>query len=342
MFSCSGSIGISNNQLNPGTITCPDNGSCSPRFGWDITESSSGSNAVTLSTVGDGAGWAPSNNYTVNLNDNVYYPKYSQPVNTCATYQNNSNCSLTSEQVCDQTDSNCVTTLQNSNPVGSPPDFNWTYGQTDDNLPVSTITWSIDMNGTTVVVTPSETTDTINYGTLATSSSSAGGGNDFPYVNQTWTCSGNPPYNFNTMNKQQTAVTGSASMNSTNTAFSYTGVNGNQHNNMSINNTVNNATQEECVVSQINTNTAITSSIQATTGLQNTPGSSTNTDTETLNCTNSGTVGSPVWNCPVPSGYAVQTDCADASTINNANFASSMVELEVLDKAGSSLICSAN
>ena len=271
-----------------------------------------------------------------------YYPVYSQPVNTCSTYINNSNCSLVSEQVCDNTGSNCVATLSNSNPVGAPPDFVWTYGQTDDNQPVSTITWTINMNGTSVNVTPSETVDTINFGTLATTSSTAGGGNDFPYINETWECSGNPPYNFTAMNKQQTAVMGSASMNSTNTAFSYTGVNGNQHNNISINNTVNNATQQECVVEQTTTNTSVSSSVQATTTVQNTPTADTTANTETLNCANTGTINNPTWNCPVPAGYTIQTDCTDASDINNNSLAPALVELSVLDKAGSSLICSAN
>ena len=342
LFDCSGSIPASNNSLGPGTITCPDWGSCQTLFGFQITESPTGTDAIQVSTYGTGPTWAPSNNYIFSINDNVYYPIYSQPVNNCSTYQNNSNCSLVSEQACDQNDTNCATTLQNSNPAGTPPDYIWTYSQTDDNQPVSAINWSINMDGTSVQVTPSETTDTINYGTLATTSSTAGGGNDFPYINETWECSGNPPYNFTQMNKQETAVTGSASMNSNNTAFNYTGINGNQHNNITINNTVNNATQDECVVEQTVTNTSISSSVQATTVNQNTPNSNTTTNTKTLNCTNSGTVNTPVWNCPVPSGYTIQTDCTDASNINNNNFAPAMVELTVLDKAGSSLICSAN
>jgi hypothetical protein len=342
LFYCSGSIPASNNQLAPGTINCPDSGSCAPRFGFNITEAATGSNAINVSTFGNGAGWAPSNSYNFSLNDNVYYPVYSQPVNSCSTYINNSNCSLVSEQVCNENDTDCVTTLSNSNPVGAPPDFVWTYGQTDDNQPVSTITWTINMNGTSVNVTPSETNDTINYGTLATTTSTAGGGNDYPYITETYECTGNPPYNFSKMNQQETAVTGSASMNSNNTAFSYTGVNGNQHNNIAINNTVNNATQEECVVQKTNTNASISSSVQATTTTQNTPTSDTTTKTETLNCTNTGTVNNPSWSCPVPSGYTIQTNCTDASTINNNNFAPAMVELSVLDKAGSSLICSAN
>ncbi|MHB1696647.1 MAG: hypothetical protein ACYCSQ_00850 [bacterium] len=341
---CSGSIQVDSSTgiVIGGTVTC----NLVSTTGCGSGGSYFGGSSAYLYFSGNGTNLAISGHISGNISIDSsyqYYPVYSRPVNTCATYQNNSNCSLTSEQVCDQTDSNCVVTLQNSNPVGSPPDFNWTYEQTDDNLPVSMITWSINMNGTTVQVLPNETTDTIDYGTLATSSSSAGGGNDFPYVNQTWTCSGNPPYNFTTMNQQQTTVTGSASMNSNDSAFSYTGVNGNAHNNISVDNTANSAgQQEECVVSQINTNTTITSSVQATTAVQNTPGSPTNTDTEILNCTNSGTTDSPVWNCPAPSGYTVQTNCTDASNINNNNFAPAMVELEVLDKAGSSLICSAN
>ena len=272
-----------------------------------------------------------------------YFPKYSQPVNNCSTYQNNSNCTLTAEQVCDQNDSNCVNTLSNGNPVGSPPDFTWTYGQTDDNLPVSTINWTINMNGTTTVVTPSETTDTINYGTLATSSSTAGGGNMFPYINETWKCTGAPPYNFNTLNKQATAVTGSASMNSTNTAFSYTGVNGNQHNNIAINNPTNYSSQQyECVVGITSVNSKISTSEQASIALQTTPSIAQDTNTKTLNCINSGTTNSPVWNCPVPSGYSIQTNCTDAGSINNNNFVPAAVDLTVLDKAAGSLICSSN
>ena len=341
LFSCSGSIAISDNKLSPGTITCPDSGSCSSRFGWYFQPY--GPSSIIAYTYGTGAGWAPSNSYVLNINDNQYYPVYSQPVNNCSTYQNKSNCTLTGEQVCNQNDSNCVTTLSNSNPVGTPPDFTWTYGQTDDNQPVSAITWTINMNGTTTTVTPSETVDTINYGTLATSSSSAGGGNMFPNINETWECTGNPPYNFNTMNKQETAVTASASMNSTNTAFSYTGVNGNQHNNIAIDNPTNyNSQQYECVVGITSVNSKISTSEQATTALQTTPSIAQDTNTKTLNCTNSGTVNTPVWNCPVPTGYTIQTNCTDAGSINNNNFAPAMVELTVLDKAGSSLICSAN
>ncbi len=344
LFVCSGSIPATNNELGPGSINCPDSLSCATQLGFQITEASTGSNAISVSTNTFGA-WSPGYvpySYNFSLNDNVYYPIYSQPVNTCSTYINNSDCSLVSEQVCNENDTNCVTTLSNSNPVGTPPDFVWTYGQTDDNQPTSTITWSINMNGTSVNVTPSETYDTINYGTLATTSSTAGGGNDYPYINETYECSGNPPYNFTKMNQQETAVTGSASMNSNNTAFSYTGINGNAHNNISINNTVNNATQEECVVQETSTDASISSSVQATTAVQNTPTTATTTNTETLNCTNTGTVNNPTWNCPVPSGYTIQTDCADASTINNNNLAPAIVELSVLDKAGSSLICSAN
>ena len=349
---CSGSLTLSSTGgINPGgQINCDtsnDDG-CS-QTGW--TSFTGGGNTITVSGAISG---------TITIQPSYqYYPVYSQPVNSCSTYINNSNCSLISEQACDNTDSNCVSTLSNSNPVGTPPDFVWTYGQTDDNQPVSTITWTINMNGTSVQVTPSETTDTINYGTLATTSSTAGGGNDYPYINETYECSGTSPYNFTAMNEQQTAVTcqpgqkcqacptcpvvtGTASTNSNNTAFSYTGVNGNQHNNISINNTVNDATQQECVVQQTTTNTSVTSSVTATTATQNTPTSNTTTNTETLNCANTGTVNNPVWNCPVPSGYTIQTDCTDASNINNANFAPAMVEIQVLDKAGSSLICSAN
>ena len=342
MFYCSGNIPASNNQLGQGEISCPDSGSCSPRFGFNITEAATGSNAINVSTFGTGAGWAPSNSYNFPLNDNVYYPVYSQPVNSCSTYINNSNCSLVSEQACNENDTNCVTTLSNSNPVGTPPDFVWTYGQTDDNQPVSTITWTINMNGTSVNVTPSETADTINYGTLATTSSTAGGGNDYPYITETYECTGNPPYNFTKMNQQQTAVVGSASVNSTNTAFSYTGVNGNKHNNISINNTMNNATQDECVVEKTSTNASVSSSVQATTATQNTPSSATTTKTETLNCTNTGTINNPAWNCPTPTGYTIQTNCTSATTINNNNFAPALVEVSVLNDAGKSLICSAS
>jgi hypothetical protein len=198
------------------------------------------------------------------------------------------------------------------------------------------------MNGTSVNVTPSETADTINYGTLATTSSTAGGGNDYPYITETYECTGNPPYNFTKMNQQQTAVVGSASVNSTNTAFSYTGVNGNKHNNISINNTMNNATQDECVVEKTSTNASVSSSVQATTATQNTPSSATTTKTETLNCTNTGTINNPAWNCPTPTGYTIQTNCTSATTINNNNFAPALVEVSVLNDAGKSLICSAS
>ena len=331
---CSGTITLSSaTGINPGGVITCNLGDDSCNAGGTLNFTGGGN---TLNISGSDSG-------TITIQPFYqYYPVYSQPVNSCSTYENKSNCSLISEQACNENDTNCVNTLQNSNPVGTPPDFVWTYGQTDDNQPTSTITWSINMNGTSVNVTPSETADTINFGTLATTSSTAGGGNDYPYINETYECSGNPPYNFTQMNQQQTAVTGSASMNSNNTAFSYTGVNGNAHNNISINNTVNNATQEECVVQKTKTNVQVSSSVQATTAVQNTPTSDTTTNTETLNCTNTGTVNNPAWNCPVPSGYTLQTNCTDASAINNNNFAPAMVELSVLDKAGSSLICSAN
>jgi hypothetical protein len=267
-----------------------------------------------------------------------YYPVYTQPENTCG---NTSGCTLESEQVCDQNDQNCQYMIEQGSSVATAPDITWTESQTDQNLnpPSPSITWTVSMNGSSVQVTPSETVDTTGYsGNLATSSNNS----LYPTVNEIWNCQSSSPYNFDTMNKQQTAVTGSASMNSNNTAFSYTGVNGNQHNNISIYNTVNNATQQECVVQQTTTNTSITSSVTATTATQNTPTAANTTDTETLNCTNTGTVNNPVWNCPIPTGYTIQTDCTDASNINNANFAPAMVELQVLDKAGSSLICSAN
>lgn len=334
---CSGTITLSSTTgINSGgQITCnlSDDG-CNAGGTLSFT---GGANTLNISGSGNG---------TVTVQPFYqYYPKYSQPVNNCSTYQGKTNCTLTGEQVCDQNDSNCVTTISNSNPVGTTPDFVWTYGQTDDNLPISTITWTINMNGATATVTPSETTDTINYGTLDTSSSSAGGGNDFPYINETWECTGNQSYNFDTMNTQETAVTSptSASMNSTNTAFSYTGVNGNQHSNIAIDNPTNYGSQQyECVVEQTTTATSVSSSLTAQTANQVTPLMSSAANTETLNCTNSGTVDAPVWNCPVPTEYTIQEGCTDAGTINNSNFAPAAVDLQVLDKAGASLICSAN
>ena len=311
-----------------GTITC-NLGDDSSNAGGTLTFTGGGGNLVISGSASATA--AISEVYS-------YYPVYTQPENTCG---NTSGCTLEAEQVCNQDDKDCQYLIKQGSTVASDPDITWTESQTDQNLnpPSPSITWTVSMNGSSVQVTPSETVDTTGYsGNLATSSNNS----LYPTVNEIWDCQTNSPFNFNKMNKQQTAVTGSASMNSNNTAFSYTGVNGNQHNNISINNTVNNATQEECVVQQTTTNTSITSSVTATTASQNTPTAANTTDTETLNCTNTGTVNSPTWSCPVPSGYTIQTDCTTASNINNNNFAPAMVELQVLDKAGSSLICSAS
>ena len=346
--SCSGSItynpttetfsGTINISTNTGTDTLSTSGNC-------ITASQGGS--ICVQPDGSSPTCAginiPTNNDGVFTNFTYYYVLYQRMENTCSTYQKNSNCTLLSKEVCNQDNTDCVTIMSNSNPEDAPPTYNWFENQTDTNYSPSTnIQWSITMNGESVQAVPSETNDTVDYsGNLATSSAGFGG-NDYPYINETYECTGTPPYNFTAMNKQETAVTGSASMNSNNTAFSYTGVNGNQHNNISINNTVNNATQQECVVQQTTTNASVSSSVQATTATQNTPTSDTTTNTETLNCTNTGTINNPSWNCPVPKGYTIQTDCTAASNINNNNFAPAMVELQVLDKAGSSLICSAN
>ena len=345
---CSGSItynpttesfsGTINIGTNVGTDTLSASGACiTASQGGEICVKPDGS-SPTCSGIN-----IPANSDGVFTDYSYYYVLYQRTENTCETYTNNSNCTIVSKEVCNEDDSDCVTIMSNSNTENTPPTYNWFENQTDTNYSPSTnIQWAITMNGESVQAVPNPSgSDTIDYGNIATSSAGFGG-NDYPYITETYECTGNPPYNFSKMNQQETAVTGSASMNSNNTAFSYTGVNGNQHNNIAINNTVNNATQEECVVQKTNTNASISSSVQATTATQNTPTSDTTTKTETLNCTNTGTVNNPSWSCPVPSGYTVQTNCTDASTINNNNFAPAMVELQVLDKAGSSLICSAN
>ena len=326
---CSGTVTLnSSSGINAGgVITCnlSDDG-CNA--GGTLTFTGGGSSLII----------SGSNSATASISEVYsYYPQYTQPENTCGSTKG---CTLESEQVCDQNDKNCQYTMEHGSSTGVDPDFTWTKSQTDQNLnpPSPSITWTVSMDGSSVQVTPSETVDTTGAGNLATSSNNS----LYPTVNEIWNCQTNSPFNFSKMNQQETAVTGSASMNSNNTAFSYTGVNGNYYNNIAINNTVNNATQEECVVQETTTNASVSSSVQATTATQNTPSSNTTTNTETLNCTNTGTVNNPSWSCPVPSGYTVQTNCTDASTINNNNFAPAMVELQVLDKAGSSLICSAN
>ena len=327
---CSGTITLSPSAgiEAGGTITC-NLGDDGCNYGGTLTFTGGGGSLVISGSASATA--SISEVYS-------YYPVYTQPENTCG---DTSGCTLEAEQVCDQNDKNCQYLIKQGSTVASDPDITWTESQTDQNLnpPSPSITWTVSMDGSSVQVTPSETVDTTGYsGNLATSSD----GSLYPTVNEIWNCQTNSPFNFTKMNEQETAVTGSASMNSNNTAFSYTGVNGNQHNNISIYNTVNNATQQECVVQQTTTNTSITSSVTATTATQNTPTSNTTTNTKTLNCTNTGTVNNPVWNCPVPNGYTIQTNCTAASNINNNNFAPAMVELQVLDKAGSSLICSAS
>ena len=336
---CSGTISVDSKTgiISGGQITCNlGAGSCSN--GGTITFTGGGNTLSVSGSVSGSLTLHPQNKYTAVL---------TRPVDSCPASW--TGCTITQKTVCDQNDANCNQIVPSSETTA--PDYTWIHSETDANygspdypgLTSPTLGWTVDMKGTSINVTPSETIDTSGGGTLATSSAPYFG-DDYPNVSIVYSCKGNSSlYNFDTLNKQATAVTGSASMNSSNTAFSYTGVNGNQHNNIAINNPTNYSSQQyECVVEQTAAATSISSSLTAQTANQVTPLMGSSTNTKTLNCTNSGTVDAPVWNCPVPSGYTIQTNCTQAANINNSNFAPAAVDLQVLDKAGASLICSAN
>ena len=450
---CSGTITLSSSTgVNPGgQISCNlgDNG-CNT--GGTLYFSGNG-NTVYISGSDSGA---------ITLTSSFqYYPVYSQPQNNCASLQNNSNCKLQTEQVCNQNNSNCynivsnftLNTNQTTNgnipscpanytfekstntciesvaqsyqcpggftlsgsqcsetfPAGLPTSyydsqctggtvsgstctetatlacptgsqlsgaqcvssvqptytsslngsgFTWTQQQTDQNPGMGPITWTINMGGGSVNVNPSESTDTINYGTLTTSSASYGG-IDFPYVNQTYLCQGAASYNFNTMNQQETQVQQHSTVSSNNTVTFNTNnalpAGQNADSNVLVGVAKSNVTQPyacELQSSTTNTNISNTSTLQNNTQTQVSGNKNYTYDiwkdcSESSQNSNSSCVSDPNNSgeylcCNIPSGDTLLSPCNNSSesSTNQNNFINAVVQTTIMTDAAKDMICS--
>ena len=433
---CSGTIPInSTTGITPGySITCQPAG-CSA--GGSLSFSGNG-NAIYVS--GSLGGSAQISSYF------QYYPVYSQPVNSCASFENNSNCRLQTKQVCNQNDSNCYTIVSNFNanqmppsngsaascpagyalsgnectqavpqsyicpsgythsgssctetiPAGtacpdggtlsgttctlpatltcpsgsmlsgslcitetSPtysnsafgPGYSWTVPQTDQNPGMGTIEWTVDMGGTDVNVTPSETTDTAGYGTLATSNALYGG-EDFPYVNETFQCQGAQSYDFSTMNGQETANIQNSSV-SGNTVTTYNSVNGVSSSTAVTSEPTPGVYYCSFLMTQLNTDVSNTATMQNNTQTQ----VSGNPDSNTVEYAVCSESSSEINNtcisdpdntseylcCTPPSGSAGVSPCSDdAQNVNRNNLVKAVVEMTLMDKAAKDMICTQN
>jgi hypothetical protein len=327
----SGSTQVS---TNTGTATLSGSGNC-------ITDSEGGSICVNQA----GADSCPSAEAAgqdgitfpkwLFTNETYYFPITSSD-NGCSKYQDNSNCSVFNEQVCNADDSDCTTVIQNSQPVGSPG----TYTPSDapivnanTKLP---FTWQFIYTGSSV--SANATGSTVNVLGIPQTYDVNGTSGQWPITNYTYSCTGKSPFTF------PPVPSGNPTVNSNDTAFSYTGQSGTQYTNIPTGNTVTaNASPEQCEVKQTVANTNVTSSKEATTANENTPSSDTQTQQKFINCVNTtGTVNNPVWTCPVPTGWTQEAGCESAQTANNSTFGSSVAELDAMDKAAQSLICSSN
>ena len=465
---CSGTITIYSNEL-VGSGNCsgniPINSQTGIEPGYTITCQPSGcNNGGVLNFNGNGNLISVSGGISgsVQISSSYqYFPVYSQPENNCASLQNNSNCKLQTEQVCNQSNSNCYNVVSNftlntnqttngntpscpanytfekstntciesvaqtyqcpngftlsgsqcsetfpaglptsyydsqctngtvsgntctepailSCPTGSQPNgsqcissvqptytgnldgsgFTWTQQQTDQNPGMGPITWTVNMNGGSVNVTPSEYTDTIKSGTLTTSSASYGG-IDFPYVNQTYLCQGAASYNFNTMNQQETQVQQHSTVSSNNTVTFNTNnalpAGQNADSNVLVGVAKSNVTQPyacELQSSTTNTNISNTSTLQNNTQTQVSGNKNYTYDiwkdcSESSQNSNSSCVSDPNNSgeylcCNIPSGDTLVSPCNNSSesSTNQNNFINAVVQTTIMTDAAKDMICS--
>ena len=331
--SFSGSMQIS---TDTGTATLSASGNC-------ITDSQGGSICVNQA----GADSCPSASAKAAGQNGITFPKwlftnetYYFPItsadNGCSKYQDNSNCSVFNEQVCNADDGDCTTVVQDAQPIGSPGTY------TPSDTPITNantkqpFTWQFIYTGSSV--SANATGSTVNVLGIPQTYAVNGTSSSWPITNYTYSCTGKSPFTF------PPVPSGNPTVNSNDTAFSYTGQSGTKYTNIPTGNTVTaDASPEQCEIEQTAANTNVTSSKEATTANENTPSSDTMTQQKFINCVNTtGTVNNPVWTCSVPEGWTQEAGCESAKTANNSTFGSSVAELDAMDKAAQSLICSSN
>ena len=232
------------------------------------------------------------------------------------------------------------------------PGYSWTVPQTDQNQGAGTIEWTVNMSGTDVNVTPSETADTTGYGTLATSSAPYGG-EDFPYVNETFQCHGANSYNFSAVNSQETSNIQNSSV-SGNTVNTYNSVNGVTTSTAMTPTTLTPGVYYcSFLVSQLNTSVSNTATMQNNTQTQVSGNPNSNT-VEYASCAESSSEinntcisdpnnSSEYLCCTPPSGSASVSPCNDnAQNVNQNNLVNAVVEMTLMDKAANDMICTQN
>jgi hypothetical protein len=286
-------------------------------------------------------------------NQTYYFPLNSNS-NSCSTYTSNPKCTLTDKQVCDANDNNCITTESNNQVTGSAGTYTPSNPATvnANSSTGDTFTWQFIYTGSSITANASG--DTTNVLNIPATFAVSGSGNAWPITNETYSCTGKqkvtiPPISSVSASSPSSSNPNKFNSSATNNNFSYTITNANgttqSGSNVPINNNMTEASSpEQCEIEQTANNTNVTSSTTAMTANQNTPSDSMQTTQKFINCTNSGTVNNPTWVCPVPTtgGWTQKIGCEPATKANNGTFGSSVAELEVMDKAAQSLICSSS
>ena len=331
---CSGSI-----QVDPytgaqaGTISCfTNNGGC----GWSPSVTFSGEGSYLL--VGGYVGGI------INLSSLYqYFPVYSQPVNSCVSFENNSNCKLQSKQVCSEGGSNCVTTVSNYNytPVSIPQDISVYTDRVFDQNNNTYFDYIFNGTGSAITAYPSaDYSDTSGQETLYTSSAPFGGDGYFN-INETYVCDNNAQFNFNAVKSNQTQVENSAlssyngGKNNGNINYSYKGYNnGNNYSGNMPQLSANSEPGYSCIVKVPVPNTKVSNS-GGMTGTQVTPSVATVYKEESVACTGT----SPNYVCPDNGDILVQGCEPDGST-NSDSFIKATVKMMIMDKLAQDLVCS--
>ncbi|MHB1600681.1 MAG: autotransporter outer membrane beta-barrel domain-containing protein [bacterium] len=326
---CSGSISLSSNDTLSGYISCP--GGVSSIVG-------DGSSLVLNMTNGSVTGG------TVNLSVSYTYEPTIASTDTCASYENNSNCKLQNKQVCSEGGEGCITTVSNYNYNGQiVPSLISTY---DDSVFDQNNNTYFDYvftgTGSAISAYPSsDYSDTSGQETLYTSSASYGG-NGYFNINETYVCQTNSQFNFNAVKSNQTQVENSAvssyngGNNNGTVNYSYTGYNnGNNYSGSMPALSAASQTGYSCIVKIPVPNTKV-SNAGGMTGTQVTPSVQTVYKEESIACKgDSGTE-----TCPLQTGYILVQDCEPDTSTNSNSFIKATVKMMIMDKLSQDLICS--
>lgn len=350
LFNCSGTIPVTSGSMGTGTILCPDSGSCSSRFGWQITPAVNG-NGIQLTSYGTGASWAPNSSYSFGLMQESY-PVFIRNTDNCQNLEqgtgSDAGCTLWTEEVSSPYQSNSDVYLYNN---GQPTGLASQAAQLQTYVSTP---WTIDDNGTSVSVT-SPASGSTNAGntilyqysnplatspTTNTSATDAQFGRDWWNIQETYQCNNNnQQQNFAALNAELTPVQNSTINNSdTNTGtLNYTDASGNNVS-MTIAGSSSIPVPEYCVVSAPAQTTEISSTVTGQNATQTTQAISPNDSTIACNYDSS----TSAWTCPVPTGDTLVTDCAVGTALNNSGFGPAAAMAQVVVQAAQSLVCSGN